>query len=86
MYMCNIYIFMHKSVQITILLLFPFLKRGVILLFPCSLEKTTDEINKSTYMVSLLMVSSQVFDALIFRYFDIREAIQRVHIVVRLPR
>ena len=57
-YMCNIYLVMKKSVQINILLLLIFLTSEIILLFPCSLARTTDDINKSAHMVSLLLVSS----------------------------
>ena len=72
----------------TILLLITFLQREMIFLLPCSLDMTVDEINKSTHVVSLLMLSSSVFHALIFRYFDPRDALQRVNSVAtgRIPQ
>ena len=70
----------------TILILITFLQRERILLFPCSLVRTIDEINKSAHGFSLLVVSNYAFQDLSFWSFNQREALQRVNIVVRLPR
>ena len=45
---------------------FLFCKVKIILLFPCSLARAAYDINNITRVVSILVVISQVFDALIF--------------------
>ena len=49
---------MQKYVRMSILILIPFLNIEIVLLFPCSLARTTDEINKSIHGVPVLVVSS----------------------------
>ena len=63
-------------------ILITFLQREIILLFPWFLSITTDDINKSTHGVSFLMVNSWAFHALLFLYFNIHEALQRVSSIV----
>ena len=60
--MCNIDV---------VVLLITFMKREMIMLFPCSLGSATDEINKSIHMVFFLVVSSYSFDALFFLSFNL---------------
>ena len=64
--MCNIYLVMHNSVQMTILLLLNFIIKEQNVLFTFSLERTTNDTNNITHMFSLLMVNFKEFYALRF--------------------
>ena len=75
-----------KSVQMTILIIIPFLQRDIIFLFPWSLARKTCDINKIIYGASLLVVSYWAFYALIFWYFDLHCSPQRINSVVWFPR
>ena len=83
---CNICTVMQKYVRMTILIIITFLKREIIVLFTFSLVRTIEYINKSTHGVFPSMVSSQAFHALIFPYFDPRDALQHMNSEVQLPR
>ena len=48
-------------------------------MFPCYLEKTTNNINKSTPGVSLLMVSNQAFSTMFILSFDLRNTLKCDH-------
>ena len=69
----------------TILIIIIFLQREYNLFSYWSLENKTYKINKSTHGVSLLMVSYQASNALIFQFFDVYEAVQHSNIIVHLP-
>ena len=63
----------------------PFVQRKRVLLFPCSSSRKTDYINNSAHGSSLLMVSTQVFHALIFRSFGLHGVLQQIISIMQLP-
>ena len=65
-----------------IIILITFLQRESFPRFYLMREKY--DTNKSTHGVSLLMVSTQVFHAPFLKYFDQRDALQRVCIILKL--
>ena len=76
MYVCVI----NKYIQMTIFIQIPFILKDILFLFTLYLVNTTDDINKSTHGLPLLVLSSQA-SALLFRYFNIRDALQCVYSV-----
>ena len=75
---------MHNSIQITILLLIPFLQRWDIFVFPFPLASTTDEVEHpwgpSSNDDFLGILSSN------FRPHNLRNALQGVNSMVKLVR
>ena len=56
--MCNIFLVMHKYVQMAVFIIIPILQRWEGLLSLCYLSSTIDGIKKITHVVSILVVSS----------------------------
>ena len=57
-----------------------------LLLFPCPLVRTTDETNKITHGVYILMIITEEFHVHFLQYLDQLSALEQNHCLVRLHR
>ena len=67
---------MHKYVRMTVLFPTPLLQKGIILVFPCSIERTKDEVDHPWSLSShgdLLVLLSSNFEFLSTRRFPTHE-------------